>query len=302
MDRIVLHGKVSLEELSTVLKKSFPDRNIQLCSSVSEKKSRGNPGPQDLFLTTLQHDDLFAALGQKLEEKGRELKDAEESASKAVISIQTLHKQQQALFDEFALLRQRYDEQKSSMINILWNQCAKYHPDLRQIPAIENSSSFVENEFQVGDFTVGDLLGEGQFATVRNCQREGFEQEFALKIIRKERITSFTSLMRVSNEIENLKQLKSPYIVAIVQVLHTQNVLYIITEKGGRDLFEFFDEHPDGVPESWAREIISCVMKGVLYCHDQGICHRGLNNSCTLIPFLLKSFFRFEARKYPSYL
>jgi serine/threonine protein kinase len=81
--------------------------------------------------------------------------------------------------------------------------------------------------------------------------------------------------MRVSNEIENLKLLKSPYIVSIERVIHTQHMLYIVTEKGGKDLFEFFDEHPDGVPESWAKEIISCVIKGVLYCHERGICHRG---------------------------
>jgi DNA repair ATPase RecN len=275
MDRIVLHGKISLEELSTVLKTAFPDRHITICNSVNEKKSKGNPSSRDLLISSFQNDDIFVSLGQKLEEKNKELKEAEESASKAVISIQTLHKQQQALFDEFALLRQRYDEQKNTMITILWNQCAKYHPDLRQIPQLEDAVTFTENEFQVGDFTVGDLLGEGQFATVRNCQRKDKQEEYALKIIKKERITSFTSLMRVSNEIDNLLMLKSQFIVCVIQVLHTQNNLYIVTEKGGRDLFEFFDEHPDGVPESWAREIISCVMKGVLYVHDQGICHRG---------------------------
>jgi DNA repair ATPase RecN len=275
MDRIVLHGKISLEELSTVLKTAFPDRHITICNSVNEKKSKGNPSSRDLLISSFQNDDIFVSLGQKLEEKNKELKEAEESASKAVISIQTLHKQQQALFDEFALLRQRYDEQKNTMITILWNQCAKYHPDLRQIPQLEDAVTFTENEFQVGDFTVGDLLGEGQFATVRNCQRKDKQEEYALKIIKKERITSFTSLMRVSNEIVNLLMLKSQFIVCVIQVLHTQNNLYIVTEKGGRDLFEFFDEHPDGVPESWAREIISCVMKGVLYVHDQGICHRG---------------------------
>lgn len=274
MDRFVVHGDITLEELASVLRNHLPGRAITICNSATEKKGRAQLNPSEVILSTLQNDDLFTGLGVRFEEKNKELREAEESASKAVISIQTLHKQQQALFDEFALLRQRYDEQKSAVVNILWNQCARYHPDLRQIPPVEENS-FIENEFQVGDFTVGDLLGEGQFATVRNCRRKGSSQEYALKIIKKERITSFTSLMRVSNEIDNLKVLKSPYIVCVVQVFHTQNILYIVTEKGGRDLFEFFDEHPDGVPEGWAREIISCVLKGVLYCHDQGICHRG---------------------------
>jgi hypothetical protein len=31
------------------------------------------------------------------------------------------------------------------------------------------------------------------------------------------------------------------------------NNLYIVTERGGRDLFESFDDNPDGVPELWVR-------------------------------------------------
>jgi hypothetical protein len=279
MDRVVLHSKLSVDEISKALKNAFPDKNITVCSNSNETRNKSSTfTTSDIILSSLPNDDVFTSMTSKLDEKNRELKDAEESASRAVISIQTLHKQQQALFDEFALLRSRYDDQKASVINILWNQCAKYHPDLKQIPQLEDEKMFIENEFQVGDFIVGDLLGEGQFATVRNCQRkDDYDQtEYAIKIIKKERITSFTSLMRVSNEIDNLKLLRSPFIVCVIQVIHTSNILYIITEKGGKDLFEFFDEHPDGVPETWAKEIISCVMKGVLYCHDQGICHRGL--------------------------
>ena len=50
----------------------------------------------------------------------------------------------------------------------------------------------------------------------------------------------------MSNEIDTLKKLKSEYIVCIHDVVQTANKLYIVTEKGGPDLFEFFDEHPDG--------------------------------------------------------
>ena len=63
--------------------------------------------------------------------------------------------------------------------------------------------------------------------------------------------------------------------MSVKDVVQTMDNLYIITEKGGRDLFESFDDNPDGVPESWAKEVIVCVLKAVLYCHEQGICHRG---------------------------
>lgn len=150
---------------------------------------------------------------------------------------------------------------------------------------MEDTESFVETDEKVGHLHVGAALGEGQFATVMSCTRDDTPREYALKIIKKEKITSFASLQRVSNEIDNLKLLHSPYVVTISEVMHTATKLYIVTEKGGFDLFEFFDEHQNGVSEAWAREIVVCILKGVLYCHEQGICHRDLKPENILLKF-----------------
>jgi hypothetical protein len=275
MEGHVIYSKLTAEEIKAAIEKTYPEKCVKVFNSKVEKMVVKNIAQDDVIIAGMQYESQYCQLASQFKQKEQELRDAEESAKKAILSIQTLHKQQQALFDEFVLLRQRYDEQKASTVSILWNQCARYHPDLRQIPPMEDASTYVENYEIIGNLIVGDQLGEGQFATVKSCTMTGSDREYALKIIKKERITSFTSLMRVSNEIDNLRLLKSPYVVSVTQVIHTQSMLYIVTEKGGRDLFEFFDEHPDGVPESWAKEIISCVLKGVLYCHDQGICHRG---------------------------
>jgi serine/threonine protein kinase len=100
------------------------------------------------------------------------------------------------------------------------------------IPEQEDTKTFTETEDRIGKYRVGEPLGEGQFATVKNCYIDGDSKEYALKIINKDRITSFTALMRVSTEIDNLKLLKNPYIVSVTQVIHTETKLYIITEKG----------------------------------------------------------------------
>ena len=158
--------------------------------------------------------------------------------------------QQKNLFEEFVLLRSKYDEIKLSLINLLWQQCAPNHPDLLEIPSCvtsnksssqQKSKSIVENDNQVGEYSVGDLLGkfrsefvfnffdtssylgEGQFATVRCCTKNNSPTVFALKIIQKERITTFNMLKRINNEIYALKHLSSNHIIQLIDVLHTEN-------------------------------------------------------------------------------
>jgi len=239
---------------------------------------------------------LLDAVTKKLDQKEHECKEMSETAQKALATVQTFHMQQKQLFDEFQLLRQRYDEQRENLQDVLWAHCGRHHPELKAIPAAK-PPEFAESDVRIGDFAIGDVLGEGQFATVFNCHRlpgasspspsspSSSSKEFALKIIRKEKITTFGSLKHVSNEIEILSSLNCDQIVRIEEILQTKSKLYIITEKGGLDLFEFFDEHPDGVCEAWAREIMACVLRGVLYIHAQGICHRDLKPENILVTF-----------------
>lgn len=270
MEGFFIRGKISRDALVEALRKAFPDQNVIISQQEPEKSNQEN-------IVVYNADSSFQATLKTLEEKERELKEAEEAVVKTTDSIKTLHIQQKELFQQFALLRNRYDDLKVSAVEVLWSHCAKYHPELQQIPKIEEKS-FVETEERVGDYIVGDFLGEGQFASVNTCWlAKDPKKEYALKMISKEKILNFVALTRVSNEIENLQKLKSPYIVSVLHVMHTVEMLYLVTEKGGSDMFEFFKAHPKGVSEAWAREIMANVLKGVLQCHENGICHRGNN-------------------------
>lgn len=278
---------IGLDEQSLIelLKLNYPNKSFRSIKS------------EDQYLTSKENEILFFSsplptdeeteikkLKKIIFEKEAQIKEMEVNTKLAVESIQTFHHQQQALYDEFLILRQKYDDQKSAHIATLWTYCASYHPELNALPS-EESKEFPESETQVGKYCVTDMLGEGQFAIVYSCHTKLSQDDYAIKVINKERITSFSSLRRVSNEISILKSLNCPYIIKILDVIHTKTKLYIITEKGGQDLFEFFDEHPDGVNELWAQEITAGILTGVLYCHMHFICHRDLKPENLLLRF-----------------
>ena len=235
-----------------------------------------------------------------MKSKERELAIMEKNSTKAMASVQTFHAQQKQLFDEFVLLRQRYDEVKKNLMDTLWNGCCQYHPDLKVIPYKKDEENYLEDDDRLGAYNLGHMLGEGQFATVKSCSvsrsrsdEYGLtdmahidpDKEYAIKIIDKDKIQTMHSLKRMSNEISILYELRNPHIVSVVDVIQTWKCLYIVTEKGGVDMFEFFDEHPDGVPEDWARKIMGKILKGVFYCHSNMVCHRDLKPENILVSF-----------------
>lgn len=280
MEGYFIRGKISKDALVETLRKAFPDQSVRVSQQEPE-----NSNQQDIIVYSDNGDQSFQAILKTLDEKEIELKVAEESVLEANKAIKVLHLQQREMFQQFELLRNRYDELKDKMVEVLWLHCAKYNPGLRQIPPMEDKS-FIETEAQVGDYILGEFLGEGQFASVNTCWvAKEPKKKYALKMINKDKILNFVALTRVSNEIENLQKLRSRYIVSVLHVMHTAEMLYLVTELGGCDMFEFFKEHPDGVNEAWAREIMASVLKGVLVCHENGICHRG--KDCNIFILLL---------------
>ena len=147
----------------------------------------------------------------------------------------------------------------------------------------ETNVSIYESSTRIGEYKIGEILGEGQFADVKLARKRDSDKVLAVKIMRKDKVHSVRDLKRVQNEIAVLKKVRHPNIVGFVDVIFSPTHVYLFVEKGGKDLFEFFSSHLNGVEHDMAVEIILGITLPIAYLHSMNICHRDLKPENVLL-------------------
>ncbi|CAD8104676.1 unnamed protein product [Paramecium sonneborni] len=99
-------------------------------------------------------------------------------------------------------------------------------------PKILQSSNKSSPKKIINDFEyhLKDCLGQGEYSSVFKGLDRRSGQEVAIKVIENSRLNSNFSRQMLSNEIESLKKLNSPYILQYLNYIYTPNNQYIITE------------------------------------------------------------------------
>ena len=216
----------------------------------------------------------------------------------AVDSIKTFHKQQQQLYNGFKILRGKYDDLKQSNTEILWEYIpTKIKTGYEEVGQCD--LAIFETCDRIGPYQIGAMLGEGQFADVKMCslakknsssdlpqsiQKKSSSSSpslsssppLAIKIMRKDKVNSVQNLKRINNEISVLRRVRHTNIIDFHDCIISPKMVYIVVAMGGSDLFEFFDDHLDGVDPDDAREVILGITRPINYLHNIGICHRDL--------------------------
>ena len=244
-------------------------------------------------LSSLQSDESSLSLSNNsaaeieyLRKKNVRLK---KQRDKAVTSLQTMQSQQKQLYDDFQLLRDKYDDLKSEMHRLLWDYIPKHCTDkpIKNNPCfneiLQEDPTVFETCSRIGDYTIGPVLGEGQFADVKLCTQMVSKKQLAVKVLRKSKVVTLCSLRRIQTEINVLRKLEHPNIVTLVNVIHSPKSIYVMTELAGKDLFDFFDANPMGVRGRTAREIVLGIVAPIVYLHSLGICHRDLKPENVLL-------------------
>jgi len=137
----------------------------------------------------------------------------------------------------------------------------------------------VEKEKFEDVYTVGDVLGKGNYSVVKKCFRKDDPKKtpYAVKIIKD---SSLTPEDREALKIETsiLKQIDSPHIIKLFGFFEdpAKREYYIVTEfVGGGELFDRIIEK-EYYSEKDAQKLVLTIAKALQYCHSRGVVHRDL--------------------------
>ncbi|XP_037543887.1 serine/threonine-protein kinase DCLK1 isoform X2 [Nematolebias whitei] len=130
-------------------------------------------------------------------------------------------------------------------------------------------------------YKVGRMLGDGNFAVVRECVELSTGREYALKIINKGKCRGKEHM--IQNEVAILRRVKHPNIVLLIEELDTYNELYLVMElvKGG-DLFDAITS-ANRYTERDASGMLYNLANAIKYLHSLNIVHRDIKPENLLV-------------------
>ncbi|XP_070712587.1 serine/threonine-protein kinase DCLK2 [Pempheris klunzingeri] len=130
-------------------------------------------------------------------------------------------------------------------------------------------------------YKVGKVIGDGNFAVVKECVERSTGKEFALKIIDKAKCSGKEHL--IENEVAVLRKVKHPNIIMLIEEVDTSSELYLVMElvKGG-DLFDAITSSAK-YTERDATVMVYNLAGALKYLHSVNIVHRDIKPENLLV-------------------
>ncbi|OAV93380.1 CAMK/CAMKL/MARK protein kinase [Puccinia triticina 1-1 BBBD Race 1] len=123
----------------------------------------------------------------------------------------------------------------------------------------------------IGNYTLGRVIGEGSFGTVRLGIHRLTGSRVAIKHIPKS-----SSPPLLTREIHHHRRLHHPNVVQLYEVIATEHSIWLITELcSGGELFDYLVEKTR-FSEFEARRLFGQICLGLGYVHGKGVVHRDL--------------------------
>ncbi|XP_061524896.1 serine/threonine-protein kinase DCLK2-like isoform X2 [Phycodurus eques] len=145
----------------------------------------------------------------------------------------------------------------------------------------ENGNLTVSSTLISSKYNIGKVIGDGNFAVVKECVERSTGQEFALKIIDKARCCGKEHL--IENEVAVLRRVRHPSIIQLIEVDETPSQLFLVMElvKGG-DLFDAITSSTK-YSEHDASAMVYNLAGAIKYLHRMNIVHRDIKPENLLV-------------------
>jgi len=133
-----------------------------------------------------------------------------------------------------------------------------------------------------------EKIGEGTYGTVYKAHVKNSKEFVALKKIKLEAEDEGVPSTAI-REISLLKELSHPNVVRLLEVVHSENKLYLVFEFLDMDLKKRMDlakskENPTGkLPHDVVQSYLFQLLAGVAFCHSHRVLHRDLKPQNLLI-------------------
>mmetsp|Transcript_44110 Transcript_44110/g.139184 ORF Transcript_44110/g.139184 Transcript_44110/m.139184 type:complete len:811 (-) Transcript_44110:902-3334(-) len=142
---------------------------------------------------------------------------------------------------------------------------------------VEREYELFDNAYQGGDiigpYRLLRTLGKGAEGVVKLANNVETGEKKAVKIIRRGNVASMS---RVDREVEAMVMLNHPAVVSVNEVLETESSIFLVMEYCAGGHIEDYISPTRPMSEAAARFYFSQLLDGMLYCHQQCVCHRDL--------------------------
>jgi len=139
---------------------------------------------------------------------------------------------------------------------------------------MSNDDNSITKKLSEINFKMGKKLGEGMFSTVKLATHSLTNEQVAIKIIEKTKISKIEDKERINKEISIIKNVRHFNIGKLYAVVETKLNIYLIQEFiQGKEFMEYLTKKGK-LKESDACKFFHQIISGLDYLHQCGIAHR----------------------------
>jgi eukaryotic-like serine/threonine-protein kinase len=137
---------------------------------------------------------------------------------------------------------------------------------------------------RIGQYQIGELLGEGGLGRVHAAYDVVLSREVAIKSLRPEFLNDAAFVARFRSEATNLARLNHPNITTVHALLEQGRSLYIVMERvRGQTLETLLKQNQSGLGLSRSLAIFAQAADGLAYAHSMGVIHRDIKPANIMI-------------------